>query len=480
MIMKNNRILLRLESKTAVETIPEKFISVALDASQIVGGFWWDGSDSVVGGVGNKRVEPLDLGNSELIAYAKAISPFCLRIGGTEADRIFYSVKSRKITEVLPEGYHYVLGRERWKEIERFCRAIGSRLMITLNAGPGPRHEKDRWRRKNARQLIRYADTKNHDVHVWELGNEVNAYPFFIGLSHRLSPKEYARDMKRLKKMIPKDSGALTAGPALAVWPVLGETLPFMRRFLKQAEGSADIITWHYYPQQGSRTMVTPRPAGRETLLKPSRLDEAGRQARRLKRMRDSLQPGAVLWLGETGHALCGGEAGLSDSFYAGFWWLDQLGLMARWGQKQIVRQTLTGGDYGLLDKKTHTPLPDYWTTLLWNRYAGTEVFALSMPRNRNLRLYLHSLKDREGYCLIFISLEKNRTVDVEWNDELPPAQEEARLSAEDIYGKDIMLNGKVLDKGCLPEGPKARKIDAVRKISIDPLTYGFILLYLK
>ncbi len=476
--MEKNRVLLVLESREAIETIPEKFISVALDASQIVGGFWWDGSDTVVGGVGNNRVPPLDLENRELIAFAAALAPFCLRIGGTEADRLFYSVKSRNTGDVLTEGYHYVLGRDRWREIERFCRRIGARLMITLNAGPGPRHEKNRWRRKNARQLIRYAETKNHDVHVWELGNEVNAYPFFMGMSHRLSAGEYARDMKRLKRMIPPGSQALTAGPALAVWPVLGETLPFMRRFLKKAEGASDLITWHYYPQQSSRSIAAVRRAGKKTLLKPSRLDEAGRQARRLKRIRDRWQPDAVLWLGETGHALCGGEAGLSDSFYSGFWWLDQLGLMARWGQKQIVRQTLTGGDYGLLDKIDHRPLPDFWTTLLWNRYAGSRVYALKPRKNRMLRLYLHSLKGRDGYCLIYISLEQNETVELEWDEELPPAREEARLCAENIYGREIFLNGMMLDESCLPAGPQARRISPVRKLDISPLSYGFFLLY--
>ncbi|MDC7234099.1 MAG: hypothetical protein PQJ58_12770 [Spirochaetales bacterium] len=468
---------LTLEQKQPVEIIPEQFISVAIDASQIIGGYWWDNSDTVKGGVGNRKVPPLNLNNENLIRYTKVLSPYCIRIGGTEADRIFYSLK-KSLTE-LPKGYHYYLGKERWKELERFAKDCGSRLMITINAGPGPRIEKQRWRKKNARQLIRYAHKKNHAVAVWELGNEVNAYPFFMGSSHRMNPKEYAGDMKKLKNLIPEDSQARTAGPALAVWPVIGETLPFLKRFLKHCPVPLDILTWHYYPQQSSRSIAAVRRSRKKTMLKPSHLDEIVRQTVKLKTLRDRYQPEAEMWLGETGHALCGGEPGLSDTFYSGFWWLDQLGLMALHNQKQVVRQTLSGGDYGLLDKEDHTPLPDYWTTLLWNRYAGTQVYKTAGRDNKKLRLYCHSLKGRrEGYCIIFVSLEEKEKITLHVDASLPEIQEEVVLSSSDIYSREIRLNGETLEPETLEEGLKARKITPGRTYSIDPLSYGFLLLY--
>ena len=50
----------------------------------------------------------------------------------------------------------------------------------------------------------------------------------------------------------------------------------------------------------------------------------------------------------ETGHALYGGEPGLSDTYLSSIWWLDQLGLLAREGVSRVFRQSLVGSDYGL------------------------------------------------------------------------------------------------------------------------------------
>ena len=66
--------------------------------------------------------------------------------------------------------------------------------------------------------------------------------------------------------------------------------------------------------------------------------------------LRDAYQPSADAWLSETGNAQCGGEPIILYRFAPSFWWLDQLGVLAKHNVKVVVRQTLAGSDYGLVD----------------------------------------------------------------------------------------------------------------------------------
>ena len=89
--------------------------------------------------------------------------------------------------------------------------------------------------------------------------------------------------------------------------------------------------------------------------MKPDVLDVLSWQ---ISAIRDSMSGISLpMWLGETSSAYGGGARHLSDRFVAGFMWLDKLGLAARMGVSIVVRQSLTGGYYALLDKKMN-PLP--------------------------------------------------------------------------------------------------------------------------
>lgn len=55
----------------------------------------------------------------------------------------------------------------------------------------------------------------------------------------------------------------------------------------------------------------------------------------------------------------------VTDAFVFSFWYLDQLGMSSKYGTKSYCRQTLVGGNYGLLNTTTFEPNPDYykWTS---------------------------------------------------------------------------------------------------------------------
>ena len=90
---------------------------------------------------------------------------------------------------------------------------------------------------------------------------------------------------------------------------------------------------------------------------------------------RRAVGPGTEIWITETGSAWGGGAPGLSDRYLAGFLWLDKLGMAARHGVSLVVRQSLYGGHYALLDPDMR-PNPvrrrweKHWTGLGWTMWC--------------------------------------------------------------------------------------------------------------
>jgi hypothetical protein len=150
-------------------------------------------------------------------------------------------------------------------------------------------------------------------------------------------------------------------------------------------------------------------------MFDPATLDEIDTWAGQVEAQRDAHAAGKPVWLGETGNAQCGGEPGLSNAFAGGFWWLDELARVARRGEPVIVRQTLSGSDYGLLDDATLAPRPDYWISVLWRRLVGTRALDVSVsPPDPLARIYAHCTRpDAPGYApgaVTFVVINIDRT----------------------------------------------------------------------
>jgi heparanase 1 len=179
--------------------------------------------------------------------------------------------------------------------------------------------------------------------------------------------------------------GTKLAAPASAYWPIIGELNNLLPQLLPLAKASIDLVTWHFYPQESMRCPVSLRGATPTTLLDPDNLDEIDTWANTV----DGARGATPAWLDESGNAQCGGAPGVSDRFVSSLWWLDELGKMARRGTPVLVRQSLTGADYGLLSEPDLTPRPDYFASLLWRRLMGTRALAVTAPR-ATLRAYAH------------------------------------------------------------------------------------------
>ncbi|GFP94031.1 heparanase-like protein 3 [Phtheirospermum japonicum] len=93
-------------------------------------------------------------------------------------------------------------------------------------------------------------------------------------------------------------------------------------------------------------------------------------------------------------------------------WYLDQLGQSSTYDTKTYCRQSLIGGNYGLLNTTTFIPNPDYYSALLWHRLMGPRVLSTNFTGNRTIRAYAHCAKRSQGITLLLINIDGNTTVE--------------------------------------------------------------------
>lgn len=487
------RVEVEIDIKNPVATISPKYLSFTLDVSSIVGGNWWNPeADGKELRSGSRKANLIDLENPKLNQLAKNLAPAYLRIGGSESDKIFYDLKTEKyFQDKVPESYESVLTRKRWDEIIRFTERNSLDLIFTLNSGPSSRNENESWNSQNAEELIRYSSEQNYRIKEWELGNELNLYWYIFGPSNFIKPKNYKDDILKAKSVINQyypDSNF--NGQGSAFWPIIGEPLSFFYKFteesLKLSGRDIDKVLWHYYPQQSKRGPIATRRAAPTRLLNPDYLDEAAHWAKKIKTLRDKYAPGKPIWMGETGNAQFGGEPGVSDVYISGLWWLDQLGLLALHDHKVVIRQTLTGLDYGLLDEDTLEPRPDYWNSIIWKELMGNKVFkTLSTSENKDhLRVYAHSSarKDDSFLTLLAINLDHKKNAILSIPMFKGHRYEVFSINTNDIYSKEVLLNGKRLELENDFETPKISGIlnrpEHPPFVNISPLSYTFIVFY--
>jgi len=503
-----------------IATVDSRFLSVAVDVAHVVGGEFWDPArERAI--MGTDKTSAFDFERPALRNLARHLAPGYLRIGGTDADKTVYEFgastrdnstrdsnthdNSPPVGQVSPDwpaddtrrrgrpttqpkaSNHpaaWVLKQSQWDAANAFADDLDFRIVFTLNAGLSARGKDGRWNSANARGLIRYSAEKGYPVDVWEFGNELNVFPLLHG--HFLSRDGYTRDIRAVRALLDELAPeAQLAGPAVAFWPLFGEGLPFLDRFLPTGGHLLDVVTWHYYPEQSARCPVSTNPARAGEVLDARGLSEIEKWAEYVEVRGQKHSPKAQVWLGETGSAQCGGQPGLSDTIGSSFWWLDQLGRMARRGQRVVVRQTLSGGTYALIDNATLTPNPDYWASVLWQRLMGTRV--LAARASPEISAYAHcgaqqGLANNNPGAVTAVVLNTDasvtRTVQTEgWGDKVQ-LYVVSPAGGQGARAKQVVLNGVTLEAspdGQLPDlTPVTLSGRAARTFSLPPLSYAF------
>ena len=177
--------------------------------------------------------------------------------------------------------------------------------------------------------------------------------------------------------------------------------------------------------------------------------------------------------------------------------YIDQMASFARHGHGSFCRQTLVGGNYGLLNTTTLQPQPDYYSLLLWSRVMSPLVLDVEPDAsNPELRAYAHCTQQTAGFpsgavTIALINLNNSSAVQVQpaFKGSLPSHAETGGMRSDfvftsaggpDVLGQlsshQVLLNGKLLladdQHGIPPLNPVVSPADA--PLLLPPLSYAF------
>ena len=345
------------------EVAPE-YISVTLD-------FW---SNKEVAW-GNSSVINVNLNHPNLLVLAKGLSPFFLRIGGSQADEIIYTHSNSSITENLntecKKHPQKCLTIERWNEVLAFANKTGARILFDIAY---VRHTRDSdnnndqrdWESSNARQLLEYTAKSPYAnvLYGLELGNE---------LRHKGKTKNITRialAYKELGKIVneiwnteesTKLNKPFIAGPASTG---VDETT----KLIEAIGPHIQIASYHKYHGSGKD------PDLHAKYWHPVHLYKPGEAVKKYMSNKSHSQ----LWIGEGAMAHNSGQRNVTDVFQSSMWFANLLGSLSK--TKPIThsvycRQALLGGYYELIDHETLIPNPDYWLSYIWKLLIFLLVF---------------------------------------------------------------------------------------------------------
>ncbi|XP_076720605.1 heparanase isoform X1 [Callospermophilus lateralis] len=262
-----------------------------------------------------------------------------------------------------------------------------------------------------------------------------------------------------------------------------GNTVKMLRSFLKVGGEVIDSVTWHHYYLNG-------RIATEEDFLNPDVLDTFILSVQKIFQVVKETRPSKKVWLGETSSAYGGGAPLLSNTFAAGFMWLDKLGLSAQMGIEVVMRQVLFGaGNYHLVDENFE-PLPDYWLSLLFKKLVGTSVFMASVkgPDRSKVRVYLHCTnanhpRYKEGDLTLYALNLYNVTKRLQLPYNLFNKQVDKYLvkpsGPDGLLSKTVELNGqtlKMVDAQTLPALTE-KPLRPGSSLGLPPFSYGFFVI---
>ncbi|XP_015894941.4 heparanase-like protein 2 isoform X1 [Ziziphus jujuba] len=485
-----DNIEITIRGETSIAETDDNFICATLD--------WWpnekcDYNDCswIESGILN-----MDLKNKVLSNAIKAFNSLRIRVGGSLEDQVVYGV-GNAAQEDCPEftktsglfGFsNGCLPQKRWDELNHLFNETGAKMTFGLNALYGRKQSQEdkvlwvgKWNPQNARELMEYTISKGYMIDSYELGNELCG----SGISARVESEQYGKDMIELKNLV-KELYPDTSRRPKVLGPGGFYDEKWFNTFL-QVSGPdvVDGLTHHIYNLGAGvdRNLIN-------NIQDPYYLNQIAQTYADVSRSIKDFGPWAGAWVGESGGAYNSGGKNVSHTFVDGFWYLDQLGMTSTFNHKVFCRQTLVGGNYGLLSKETFIPNPDYYGALLWHRLMGKKVLSTKHEGSPYLRAYSHCSRNHPGVTLLLINMSNSTYFDVSVENDfnLYPEQvarsiqrEEYHLTPKDgdILSDVVVLNGtplKLTDSLGIPNLEPVL-VDGSSSIRVVPDSFVFVVL---
>ncbi|KAL4184371.1 hypothetical protein AMTRI_Chr10g225300 [Amborella trichopoda] len=475
-------VLVKVKSVNTIAHTDDNFVCATLD--------WWPSDKCNYGECPwiEAGILNLDLENPNLGKAIKAFNPLRVRVGGSLQDQVVYHVgKVKKCPHFKIKGdglFGFSKGclpMDRWNALHHLLSDNGALVTFGLNALYGRQQHPNKtewtgpWDSSNARDFINYTISNAQKIDSWEFGNELSG----SGIAASVNPTQYGQDLIDLKKVVTElyNSSSMPQPKILAPGGFFDRDW-FIKLLESSGSGVVDVLTHHIYNLGAGNDPIVPN-----RMVDPFYLSEIAETYKSIQLTIQDFGPWSAAWVGEAGGAYNSGGPNVSNAFIDSFWYLDQLGMTSSYNHKAYCRQSLVGGNYGLLDTTTFVPNPDFYSALLWHRLMGKRVLGVEVDNEPYLRAYAHCAKNKAGVMLLFINLSNSTTFNVSMENDMnifttsssdkvakdvvsqtASKREEYHLTPKNgnIFSRVMLLNGSPL------ELTEAGEIPAISPLSID------------
>ncbi|KAI0498043.1 hypothetical protein KFK09_021284 [Dendrobium nobile] len=328
-----------------------------------------------------------DLNHPYLVRAIEAFRPLRIRVGGSLQDQIKYGIGSLKFscdpfTKMSGGLFGFskgCLSIARWDALNLLFQKTGAIVTFGLNALYG-RHQVQKglwqgaWNSSNARDFIEYTISKGYPVDSWEFALQKVTFKTLL-----VAPGGFFDNQQWYAKLLE------VSGPSVL-----------------------NAMSHHVYnlgPGNDPRIV--------SKITDPKSLSWFADTFRNVQLTIQRHGPWSSAWVGEAGGAYNSGSRLVSNTFLNSFW----NGI--KYNTKVYCRQTLIGGNYGLLDTQTFIPNPDYYSALLWHRLMGKGVLSVDISGSPFLRAYAHCRKQKSGVTMLLINLSKSAAFTVTVRNDL-------------------------------------------------------------